>query len=235
LWESRFPIEQLKAIREEIGVRDFEALYQGSPKIAEGNVFKREWWQMYDKPPDGFLAIIQSIDTAFKEQEHNDYSVITTWGITKTAYYLLDVWRQKVGYPALEVAVKSNAAKWSPKLILIEDKASGQSLIQTLRAETRLPILAVKADKSKLTRANATTGIVEAGRVHLPESAQWLFDYIEEMQGFPSAAHDDQVDATTQFLNWINALKTRERTVVQTGDVVEEYGSGYLPAIGGRV
>ena len=101
----------------------------------------------------------------------------------------------------------SLAAKWHPDAILIEDKASGQSLVQDLRAETRLPVIAIRPVADKLTRMSTQSPAIEAGRVFLPEAAPWLNDYEAEMTGFPNSAHDDQVDMTSQFLRWATARR----------------------------
>jgi predicted phage terminase large subunit-like protein len=96
------------------------------------------------------------------------------------------------------------AAKWLPSAVLIEDKASGQSLIQELQRDTRLPVLAVKVDKDKVSRAYAITPTCEAGRVYLPERAAWLEDFLDELMMFPSGPHDDQVDTFTQGLHYLS-------------------------------
>lgn len=44
--------------------------------------------------------------------------------------------------------------------------------------------------------------MVEAGKVFLPESAEWLADFLDELSSFPSAPHDDCVDALSQALNY---------------------------------
>jgi hypothetical protein len=44
--------------------------------------------------------------------------------------------------------------------------------------------------------------MIEEGRVYLPHSAAWLEDYVYELCGFPGLKHDDQVDSTSQFLDW---------------------------------
>lgn len=36
-----------------------------------------------------------------------------------------------------------------------------------------------------------------------PGAPSWLADYIDSMAGFPNAAHDDEVDSTTQALNYM--------------------------------
>ena len=55
----------------------------------------------------------------------------------------------------------------------------------------------------------------------IPKSAPWLFDYLEELSSFPTGQYDDQVDSTTQFLNWITA-RDEERVVVY--DSMSELG-----------
>jgi predicted phage terminase large subunit-like protein len=90
------------------------------------------------------------------------------------------------------------AEQWKPNAILVEDKASGQSLLQELKISTALPIITVKVDSDKQTRAQAVTPLMESGRVFIPESASWVRDFVEEMAAFPNGIHDDVVDSTTQ-------------------------------------
>lgn len=199
LWPEKYPIAVLNNIRASIGSRQFTSLYQGDPTIAEGNIFKREWWQFYKERPN-FKIKIHSWDTAFKDKTQNDYSVCTSWGQTQSGYYLLDCWRQKVEFPELKRALITLYNRDRPSAVYVEDKASGQSLIQELKRETNIPLLAVKTDLDKVLRANSVTPLIEAGKVYLPEAANWLHDYIEELSSFPTAEHDDQVDSTTQAL-----------------------------------
>ena len=106
-------------------------------------------------------------------------------------------------FPELKRVLASLAEQWTPNAILVEDKASGQSLIQELKLSTALPLIPVKVDSDKQTRAQAVTPLIEAGKVFLPESAPWVSDFVEEMACFPNGIHDDVVDATTQALNYL--------------------------------
>ena len=45
--------------------------------------------------------------------------------------------------------------------------------------------------------------MIQAGRLFLPERAHWLGDFTGEVLGFPSSRHDDQVDALSQLLLWV--------------------------------
>lgn len=165
-----------------------------------GGIIKVSWFGRYRIAPDRFLRILQSWDTAQKGNELNDYSVCTTWGETLTGLYLLDVFRKRMEYPELKRAARSLAERWMPNEVAIEDKGSGISLIQDLRSETRLPVIAVEPEGDKVLRASAESPAIEAGRVFLPESASWLIDYESEIGQFPLAANDDQMDSTSQAL-----------------------------------
>lgn len=169
------------------------------------SVFQRSWWKFYTETPKGIgvRRIIQSWDTAFKEGQENDYSVCTTWLESVSGYYLLDMWRDRINYPTLVQTVKNLANQYKPNCILIEDKASGQSLLQTLKVETRLPILAIKPDRDKTARATACTPLIESGRVYLPKDEDFTRIFIDELSDFPFSGHDDIVDSTDQALNWM--------------------------------
>jgi predicted phage terminase large subunit-like protein len=215
LWPEKYPLPELEMKRTAIGGRAWASLYQQRPAAADGVIFKRDWWQFYSQPlsvtPN---QIVQSWDTAFKKGEENDFSVCTTWGVASDGYYLLHLWRGKVEFPELKRVVASLAEQWKPNVILVEDKASGQSLIQELKLSTPLPLIAVKVDSDKQTRAQAVTPLIEAGKVFLPKSAPWVSDYIEEMACFPNGVHDDVIDATTQALNYLRVKPPLRATVL---------------------
>lgn len=201
LHPERYSLEQLNKIKAAVGSRVWASLYQQRPAAAEGSIFKREWWQWYSETPQ-LHGVIQSWDTAFKASESADYSCCTTWGIGDRGYYLLDLWREKVEYPELKRSVNALGAKWSPFSMLVEDKASGQSLIQELQRDTKWPIQPVQVDKDKELRANLVTPLIEAGKVFLPSNAPWAQDYVDRMATFPNGANDDDTDSTTQALSY---------------------------------
>jgi predicted phage terminase large subunit-like protein len=205
LWPEKYPLPVLEKIRVAIGSAAFISLYQQRPSAAEGAVFQRSWWRTYSEPPTDLKRIIFSVDTAFKTGAENDYTVCTVWGVTVNAFYLLHLWRQRVEFPDLKRKLVTLAADWSPSSILIEDKASGQSLIQELRAGTTLPVKPIKVEHDKLTRAHAVTPLIEAGKVYIPESAPWRKTLLDETASFPNGQYDDICDSTTQALNFLRA------------------------------
>lgn len=204
LWPLKHTAQELDLMRTH-DRHTFASQYQQQPVPTEGAVFKLQWFQRYLRLPSAppRTMIVHSWDTASKAKEHNDPSCCTVWHVTPTAWYLADVVHGRWEYPELRKRVFTMAADQKPDFILIEDKATGQSLIQELQAGTSYPVLAIEPHGDKETRARITTGLVEAGRLLLPEAAAWLADYEHEMMMFPNAKHDDRVDSTSQFLNWM--------------------------------
>ncbi|MGH3056613.1 MAG: phage terminase large subunit [Gaiellaceae bacterium] len=202
LWPAWFPAEHLLDVKVELGSRAFAALYQGAPTPDTGGTFQRAWLAgRYPRLPEG-VRKVQTVDASFKTGVGNDFSVVATWAADDAWFYLVDVWRAKVEYPELKRAIVSEAEEHEPEAVLIEDAAAGQSAIQELRRETRLPIVAVKPQGSKVSRAEAVSPLFEAGNVLLPEQAPaWLGPWVEEHVEFPAGKHDDQVDTTTMALD----------------------------------
>lgn len=115
----------------------------------------------------------------------------------------------RLEYPFLKRLMISHAARFTPEAILIEDKASGQSMLQDLRSETTLPLIAVMPKGDKMTRLARVSAMIEAGLVALPYRASWLSDFEHELMAFPHGAHDDQVDAFSQYLGWVHEKSRR--------------------------
>ncbi len=206
LHPKREPQSVLDDLKRSIGSYNFAAQYQQQPIPPEGEIVKWEWFQTYEAIPAGQGYIVQSWDTASKSGELNDYSVCTTWQVVGEKFYLLDVLRQRLLYPALRRAVVAQSQRYRPRSILIEDKASGMALAQDFRAGelggAGLPI-AIAPEADKITRASTESIAVETGKVFLPCKADWLQELRHEIVQFPYGAHDDQIDSMSQFLGWV--------------------------------
>lgn len=206
LFPERFSEKAVADLERTLGSYASAGQLQQRPTPRAGGMIKVHW--LADRylaipPRETVRRIVQSWDTAKKANELNDYSVCTTWMETDSFYYLVDVYREKVEFPDLKRAAVDMAAKWSPHAILIEDAASGTSLIQQLKSETVLPVIAIGTKNlSKEVRMEAVTPLIESGRVRLPHAASWVSDYVTELTTFPLVVNDDQSDSTSQFLNW---------------------------------
>ncbi len=214
LWPERFGEASLAELKAALGSWAAAGQLQQRPAPAGGGVFKREWWRFFAEAPelDAKSRLVQSWDTGFKTGESNAYSVGQCWAENEEGCFLLDQVRDRMEYPELKRAVAAFHDKWSPEAVLIEDKASGQSLAQELARGARLPLVAIKVGRGdKEMRAHAVSPLVEAGRVWLPEASSWLSDFLEEATLFPNSAYADQVDAATQALSWLQGRKRRAK------------------------
>src|SRR5574338_245092 len=210
-------------------LRDQEIYGKFIDKESSG-IIKNTWWKFFENENDIYrqqvFKKVQSWDTAFKKNQENDYSVCTTWVYTNTGFYLIDVWRGRVEFPELKRKVVELAKLHSVNEILIEDKASGQSLIQELQRNTILPIKPIKVENDKIARVNSVTPIIEAGKVYLPKDASWLNGFLDEMEEFPNGEFDDTVDSVSQFLNAMKVTRTpdlKEIVHLERGRIKSKY------------
>ncbi|HET9365434.1 MAG TPA: phage terminase large subunit [Candidatus Angelobacter sp.] len=205
LHPGREPLEVLQSVRKIQGESNFAGQYQQAPAPLGGDIIKAGWFKSYkhnDLPPK-FELIFQSWDTANKPSELSDYSVCTTWGMKQKNLYLLHVLRKRMDYPTLKRAVSEQAQAFNPQTILIEDKASGTQLIQELIYERVHGIKRYEPKMDKEMRMHAVSSTIENGFVYLPENAEWLPEYLHELTVFNKGKYDDQVDSTSQAMDWI--------------------------------
>jgi predicted phage terminase large subunit-like protein len=202
LWPSRYPLVELQKKREQIGMRGFNSLYQADPSPEEGSIFKREWFGTFDQRP-ALGRVIQSWDTAYGKNKSGDYSACATIGESETGYEILHVYRDRPDFPTLKKKMAVLAEEWPVSAVLVEDAASGASIIQEMRAESRTPVIAVPATSDKVSRWNAVAPLFEAGKVRFQAGAAWLPDVLEELASVPAAKHDDVADAIAQGLAYL--------------------------------
>lgn len=212
---GRTPVEW-EQIRIQSGTRVFTSLYQGRPSPDAGNVWLRQWWRTYATPlwsqhpdlPGSWLVhecdeMLISVDAAFKDTKSSDYVVMQVWARRGASVYLVDQVRKRLSFTDTMTAFVALCAKWPQATRkLIEDKANGTAVIDSLRS--KIPgIKPVTPHESKYARASAVAPFLEAGNVLLPAKSIALFDpeeLITEAAQFPNGQHDDQVDATSQAL-----------------------------------
>lgn len=191
------------------GSRTWNALFQGRPVSEKGNILKRDWWKFYGQEPKELLPLPQiviSVDAAFDDTNVSDFVSVQTWGKCNADMYLLDNDTRRMDFPATVAAIRRMKERWpTAYCILIEKKANGSAIIQTLRHD--MPgVIGINPMGSKVSRANAVSGAIEAGNVFLPKTAPWLEDFLDECAAFPAGKHDDQVDAMSQALNRLNPV-----------------------------
>ena len=197
--EALFPeiksITFLNERKKTMSAANFVSLYQQSPTIQDGEMFKYDWFKWWEAEP-----VIKEksifVDTAQKKGQRNDYTVAELWGFDGLNIYLLDMLRVKENAPEAQRAIEMFYHKHKDnklKKMYIEDKSSGSTMIQVFRGKKML-VEAIQRNKDKEERASIFSGYIEMGRVYLNSKINQIDKLIDEAISFPNAPHDDTLD-----------------------------------------
>ena len=203
-WLKQFKESYLNDISHGGGHRAWQALYQCSPRVEGGNLVRREWWRFFNpKDITVFGTTIISVDATFKDGKDNDYVAIEVISKLGNNYYVRYVLKRHMDFPATVQAIAMVKQLYpETRYIVIEDKANGSAIIQTLRSKY-IGVISVTPKGGKVSRVNAISPAIESGNVLLPEGEPWVEEFIDEFTAFPAGAHDDCVDACSQGLGYL--------------------------------
>jgi predicted phage terminase large subunit-like protein len=208
-WPSNtaFSVDMLMAQKKTMGSLAFSALYQGNPVAAEGQIIKDSWICRMDSdncPEFDFTWL--SVDCAFSEKEMADETAICVASISHRypgKVFIRDIITGRLNFPDLIAKVKHLYSFFDARVLCIEKAASGQSLIQMLRREAKIPIEEMKPLKSKTVRLQAVAPLLEFNRVQFIEG-EWIDPFLKELTAFPFVKHDDRTDAFTWALTYFS-------------------------------
>lgn len=220
-WPELWPVEIFHEMRRSMTPSKYNAMYLQRPIAEEGNIVKESYWQEWDEEEHGedspfCEAVIASLDTAFSEKQRADYSAFTVWGVffkrevgrngfsyIAANIFLLGAEKGRWSFPVLCEKVEFIKETWEPDYFLIENKASGQSLIQELRLK-QYPVVEFNPGRDdKVTRANACVPTFISKKVWYPKDMGWAKEVIADTCSFPSAPHDDLADTVWQAIIWM--------------------------------
>lgn len=224
LWPQRANHAVLDGYKVSLGSYRYAGQFQQRPAPAEGGMLKRHWWRYWQplglnlppvpvKHPDGTIEhrqavelpgrldqVIQSWDMSFKDTKNADYVVGQVQAAHGANRYLLDQVRDRLDLPGTLLAVRRVSAQWpDAHLKLVEDRANGPAVIQSLRHRIA-GLVEVNPEGGKISRAAGASPQLESGNWYLPHPMlkPWVEGFIEECAAFPGGANDDQVDAWSQ-------------------------------------
>lgn len=213
-WPERFPPRIIPGMKKEAGPHAWAGQYQQTPEPRGGGIFKRDFWQSW-LPEDGkfpqFDYIIGSLDSAFTEDEENDPSALTIWGVfTQKGYtrvmavHAWEKWLEFQGedqgdlqpgetMPMYLARVQRNwglcewvsytCDRYKVDRLLIEAKASGISAAQTLKRRFKNKKWSVQLMPVKGDKVSRALAVQ-------PTFAEGLV-YLPESNGHPTRAWID--------------------------------------------
>ena len=175
---------------------NFEALYQQSPIVQDGEILRLEWFKWWEVLPR-FRETAIFVDTAQKKGERNDFTVAQLWGSYDGNVYLLDMIRIKENAPEAQKLIEGfyfkHESREDFKKMFIEDKSSGSSMLQVFKSKG-MKVGAIQRNVDKEQRANIFGGYIEMGRVYLNSQVPNVTYLTDEAISFPNGVHDDTID-----------------------------------------
>jgi predicted phage terminase large subunit-like protein len=203
------PLELLLK-NQELDRRGFAGIFQQRPSLEEGNIIQRPWLKIEKLKPELLKPPrILALDTAFKEGSKNDYNAATIGQRYDLRHVgILYAEQRRADFPKLIDWIVKLINDWKIQGLVIEDAASGQSVIQTLKKVfPYLPIVPMKIQKGldKESRVHAITPFLESGGVLFDKwvPAHTQDELFHNLLSFPAGKHDDLTDSFTHLVTYL--------------------------------
>lgn len=229
-FKELFSAHTVKVLKEDMGEFISAGQLQQQPSPKGGGILKSKWFKIWDdfrkvklpgvdkevkqKNPFPLCShIFFSYDTAYSEEDlkNNSFSAVSQWGVffneqtRRDNILLLSTWAGQVDYPVLRKKALHFENKFHPDCHLIEKKASGQSLVQDLRA-AGIPFRTYNPDRDKVARAYSIQSMLERGMVWIP-NRQWAHKFVGYLATFPTGEpiSNDYTDTFTQAMIYLRS------------------------------
>jgi len=191
---DRFGRAEIESLKQSLGTYGTAGQLQQDPTPADGGILKTKHFQLWpaDEGLPQFEFILQSYDCAFTERSTGDPTACTVWAVFthkgERNVMLIDAWDEHLSYPDLRArAIKDWSTEYGgggktkdnpyarprrPDRVLVEAKASGQSLLQDLRL-AKVPAVGYNpGNADKVSRAHQAAPTLELELIWIPESAK---------------------------------------------------------------
>lgn len=207
LTPNRFSLDALIALKRDVGSLGWQAEYQGAPRLAEGNRFKRQYFTIIDAVPN-VARWVRYWDKAASTSANAKYTAGVLLGITDQKHVIIpDVvrgkWSTGERRAVMRQTAELDAVRYGYVDIYIEQEP-GSSGVDSVQDEIKfLSGFAVHADRptgDKDVRLEPFAAQAEAGNVKLLRGA-WNGEYIDELTAIPNGTYRDQSDATSGAYN----------------------------------
>lgn len=200
LWKDKHTFAELEQIRQ-ANRYNFSGQYMQTPSPLEGGEWKKIWFEIVNKNIIPNITWNMYIDGAYTKETANDPTGIQIGGKYNNDYYILSSIDKYLEMPELIKFIPLHIAAIGVKInmIYVEPKASGKSIVQLLKDQTKLNIKEIKSDLtsvSKIERARTVSPYIEGGRVKLIEGS-WIESFLDQVAIFPNGKHDEHIDITS--------------------------------------
>ncbi len=236
-WPQRFPEEEVIKLEHVLGPYATSGQLQQTPEARGGGIIKREFWQPWEGKFPSFSYIFASLDGAFTANEQNDPSGLTVWGVFEDGLghnklMLIFAWRKFLQFEGQRLRpdpdenqrdfmdrqmrewglvewTEHTLRYWKCDRLLVEAKASGISVSQSLQTRYRNRNWAVQLEDpkgDKVARALAVQATFANKMIYAPLEREWCRMVVDEAAIFPNGKYDDLTDSCTMAIKHIRDL-----------------------------
>lgn len=207
LHPERYPVSEMRKIKNTLTPTNWSALYQQKPTPEEGSFFIRDnfRYMWLDPAYRSLCRIFMCVDYAIGKKTRNDYTVMGVFALdSQDNLWVLDIRRGRWGTDEITQNVVSLVKLWKPEVYAGErgqihmavwpviQKALAKDRLYISVDETLVPI------QDKETRARPLQGRMQQRKLLFSYDGHTkpdIYDSTErELLQFPNGAHDDIVD-----------------------------------------
>jgi predicted phage terminase large subunit-like protein len=206
LFPERFPRKVVDRDKTIMGAYAVAGQFQQQPAPRAGGMFQKTDFEIVDAAPATANKVRRWDFAATDPKEvakkggDPDWTVGLLLSEHRGIYYVEHVVRVRKSPAGVERMLRNTASQDGRqiKVVIPQDPgAAGKSnAAHQIKLLAGWTVKAVLETGSKIDRANPVSAQAEAGNIKLV-SGPWNEAFLEEVSMFPSAAHDDQVDALT--------------------------------------
>lgn len=218
LWPERYDVAALTVKQRAVGSRVWSSLFQQSPTPGDGAVFSRKFFKYFTQDGNKLITkhdgvfnlraceVFGTVDLAISEEEEADWTVIQVWAVTeKGKSFLLFQVRERMGSgKRITDAIRAVYRRFKCDWVGVESVGFQSDIVRLVRQEGLSVRKFNPKNKSKKQRAMGGAVRIEQGDVYFPDEL-WMPAFERELLAFDKGKNDDQVDALSYALNWVNA------------------------------
>ena len=204
-WSDRFSRDILDDYKQALGSYGYAGQLMQTPTPIDSGMIKIDWFKIDNtKYFDEKTVVDFVIDPAYTANEKNDPSALLAYTFRENKWQIIDCINVRKEFPDLIKFIQQWVVKngyTNRSRIYVEPKASGKSIVQTLKKETGLNVREDKPpSKDKVARVSDVSASLESGRVSLLKG-KWNEEFLNQLVRFPAAKHDDMVDCLVMAVN----------------------------------
>jgi len=204
-WTDRFSRSILDDYKQALGSYGYAGQLMQTPTPLNSGMIRADWFKIDQfKHTTEHATVDFVIDPAYTANEKNDPSAMLAYTFKDNKWQIIDCVNVRKEFPELVKFIPQWVAKngyTNRSRVYVEPKASGKSIVQTLKKETGLNVREDKPpSKDKVARVQDISASLETGRVSLLKG-DWNEEFLQQLVKFPSAKHDDMVDCLVMAIN----------------------------------